>query len=322
MRRRTVALAVILMLPSLSSAQGPEQEGALFLRTPIGARGVGLGQAVSATRMGADGIWWNPASLAWTTTRESTLDHAQNFAVTGDAIDVVVPAGRLGVLSASLVYFNFGKQDAVDQFGTTLGSLSPHALVAAATYSATFGDRFAVGLTYKWLQQSQDCSGACPGFDTYAVSTSAFDFGVQAIRGKQGELSLGAVVKNLGFCLQTIDTEQCDPLPTRVHLGAEYRFDQVSKAMSGATLRVAGEIVTGLERAGVTYRGGVELGIADRLFIRGGTLSGGSGDGSAAAIGFGIRQGTLGLDFARTFGGLSSDAGSPPTYVTFRIAFR
>ena len=313
--------AVGALLPAGAAAQGIAKEGALFLLVPVGARAVGQGQAVAASRFGAEGIWWNPASLAWAKDRELTIDHAQNFVLKGDAVDVVFPAGRAGVLSASVLYFNFGDQTATDPFGTTTGTLYSNAIVAGASYAATFGERFSAALTYKWVQQTQACGGSCPGVDTYAVSTTAFDFGVQAVRGKAGELTLGAVVKDIGFGLQTIDTEQTDPLPSRLHLGAEYRVDAVSKALPGAALRLTGELVTRLTFADPSFRGGAELAMADKYFVRGGVLTG-SGDGSKAAIGFGIRQGTLGLEFARTFGGLSSDAGNPPTYVSLRIAFR
>lgn len=321
-RRWCATLAAVgALLPSLAVAQGVAKEGALFLLVPVGARAVGQGQAVVASRFGAEGIWWNPASLAWATQRELTVDHSQNFVLKGDAVDFVFPAGRAGVLSASVLYFNFGDQTAVDPFGTTIGTLYANAIVAGASYSATFGERFSAALTYKWLQQTQACGGSCPGIDTYAVSTSAFDFGVQAVRGKAGELTLGAVVKNIGFGLQTIDSKQTDPLPSRLHLGAEYRLDAVSRATPGAVLRLTGEVVTHVSFADPSVRGGAELAIADKYFVRGGVLTG-SGDGANAAVGFGIRQGTLGLEFARTFGGLSSDAGNPPTYVSLRIAFR
>ena len=321
-RRWCAAFAVIgALMPASVSAQGVAKEGALFLLVPVGARAVGQGQAVAASRFGAEGIWWNPASLAWAKDRELTIDHSQNFVLKGDAIDLVFPAGRAGVLSASVLYFNFGDQTATDPFGTTTGTLYSNAIVVGTSYSATFGERFSAALTYKWLQQKQACGGSCPGIDTYAVSTSAFDFGVQAVRGKAGELTLGAVLRNVGFGLQTIDSKQTDPLPSRLHFGAEYRLDAVTRATPGAVLRLTGELVTRLSLADPAVRGGAELAIAEKYFVRGGVLTG-SGDGANAAVGFGIRQGTLGLEFARTFGGLSSDAGNPPTYVSLRIAFR
>jgi len=318
-----------LALVSVPVAGAFAQEGAAFLRVPVGARAVSQGQAVAASRMGADGIWWNPASLAWLKDREVGLNYSSNFILTGTSLDLVYPAGRAGVLSASALFYNIGEQTATDRLGNSTGTFYTSALVTAASYAATFGDKFAAALTYKLIRQTQTCSGSCPDVDTYSVRTNAFDLGFQSVRGKAGELTLGAVVRDVGFCAQIIDSEQCDPLPSRFHLGAEYRVDAVSKARPGLTLRVSGEVVTRLSLAEPTLRFGAELGVAERLFLRAGVLPGisnesstGSGDGSKAAIGFSIRQGTLALDFARTFGGLSSDNGNPPTYVTLRMAFR
>lgn len=80
------------------------------------------------------------------------------------------------------------------------------------------------------------------------------------------------------------------------------------------------EMVSRVSVTSPAFRIGAELGVGDRVFLRGGALTG-SSDGSNASIGFGVRQGTLSLDFARTFGALSAEAGEPPTYVTLRVAF-
>jgi len=322
--RTIVALATAVgaaLVPVPARAQDVAKEGALFLLLPIGARAVGQGQAVVASRLGADGIWWNPAALAWLTRREVAVDHAKNFFVTGDAIEAVFPAGRAGVLSASLLYFNFGDQAATDPFGSTIGTLYSRAVVLATSYAATFGDRVSAGLTYKLVRQTQSCGGSCPATDTYSVQASAFDVGMHAVAGNSGDLTLGVMVRNVGFGLQIIDTEQADPLPMRIHIGADYRVAAVTRATPGATLHLTAEVVGRASFATPRLRAGAEFGYAETLFLRGGVVKG-SGDGANAAVGFGIRKGTLGLEFARTFGGLSADAGDPPTYLTLRLAFR
>lgn len=305
------------------------KEGALFLLLPIGGRAVGQGQAVVASRIGSDGAWWNPASIAWVTRREATFDYTSTLAVPAtSALNLVIPAGLAGVLSGSVMYVDLGQQDATDNSGTTVGKLYPHAVVGGLSYAATFGERVAAGLTYRFIQQTQSCGGSCPNADTYSVSTNAFDFGMHAVVGKSRALTIGAVAKNLGFCVQIIDTEQCDPLPSRLQAGVDYRVDAMSKATPGATLHVSGELITHLTLQEPRVRAGAELAYREILFLRGGAISGTfggseSGDNSpTASFGFGLRKGTLGIDFARTVGGLSSDAGTTPTYVTFRMAFR
>lgn len=274
-----------------------------------------------ASRLGADGVWTNPAALGWATHREVAIDHAANAFIAGDAIDLTWPAGLAGVVAASALYFNFGDQVATDEFGNAIGTLYSRGVVLGGTYAATFGERVSAGVTYKFIEQSQSCSGACQNQTTFAASTSAVDAGIHAMWGAKQELTVGVAVRNLGFGLQTIDREQADPLPGRVHVGAEYRVDAVSRRIPGAALLATGEVVSRLAAGTPGLRLGAELGVNNRVFLRGGILQG-SGDGSAASFGFGLRQGTLAIDFARTFGGASADAGTPPTYVTLRIGFR
>ena len=300
---------------------GIAKEGALFLLVPVGARPIAQGQAAVASRLGADGIWWNPAALGWEKRREMSVDHAKNAFITGDAVDVVLPAGRAGVVGASLLYFNFGDQAATDEFGNTIGTIYSRAIVLAGAYAATFGDRVSAGLAYKFIEQAQTCGGACQNQTTFTVSTSAVDFGVHVVVDQDRRLTLGGAIRNVGFGLQTIDREQTDALPARIHLGADYNVGAITRAIPSATLHAAAEVVSRIVPSSPAVRVGAELGLAERVFLRAGAFTA-SGDGSRASIGFGIRQGTLGLDFARTFGGISADAGEPPTYVSLRIAFR
>ncbi|HEX6051360.1 MAG TPA: hypothetical protein VFZ21_18905, partial [Gemmatimonadaceae bacterium] len=78
---------------------GLAEEGALFLLLPVGARSVGLGQAVVADRSGSEAVWWNPAAIGAATRREAAIHHSQSVAGTGDVVTVVVPSSLLGVLA-------------------------------------------------------------------------------------------------------------------------------------------------------------------------------------------------------------------------------
>lgn len=310
------------------------EEGAVYLLAPIGARAVGTGQAGVALRLGSDAIWWNPASLGWATRKELSLDHssralAPEISIRSDALDYVQPAGRAGVIGASVLYFDFGRENATDAFGTTVGTLSTYALVASAAYAATFGSRVSAGVTYKYVRQSQTCSGSCAGKDSYEASTNAFDLGAQMLVDSTRRFLIGASFRNFGFGLQIKDAEQTDPLPARLHVGASYGVRRIESAIPGAQLDVTAEFVTKRSFRAPELRAGAELRFVDRFIIRGGVLgalndltAGAGGDVSSAVIGFGVRQGTLGLDFARSLGGEASNTGEPPTYVTIRVAFR
>ena len=59
--RRAVALGLTAAFLARPSWGQEVKEGAPFLLIPVGARAVGQGQAVVASRLGPEAIWWNPA---------------------------------------------------------------------------------------------------------------------------------------------------------------------------------------------------------------------------------------------------------------------
>jgi len=318
--RVAAALLVLGVLSRpLRGQAGVAREGALFLLVPVGARAVGQGQAVVAANPGGEAVWWNPAALAWAPRRDLTVSYSSTFVATGSALTVVLPAGRAGVLTGAAYLLDYGEQQATDEFGVT-GTLYPRSVVLAAAYAATFGTRTAAGLTYKLVQQRFDCSGSCGASATGTASTSAFDFGLQLLGGPDRRLAVGAAVRHVGFRLQVLDSEQADPLPTRVHLGAQYRPARFEKVVPSAELRLNAELVDRLAPSRPSVRLGGECTFEQTYIVRGGFVTGG-GDASGAAVGIGVRRGGLAVDFARAFGGFSADAGQPPTYISLRFTF-
>ena len=182
---RGVALAVALVAAVARFAHGQTglaQEGALFLLLPVGARSVGMGQAVVADRPGSESVWWNPAAIGAATRREAAIHHSQSVAGTGDAVTVVIPSSLLGVLALSVNIFDYGEQQSnpdptvpVEGGG---GTIIPRSFIYAATYATSLGSYVTAGLTYKLVQFRIDCTGPCPDI-AFAATTSALDLGAQ-----------------------------------------------------------------------------------------------------------------------------------------------
>jgi hypothetical protein len=309
--------------PAAMRAQGGvSPDGALFLLVPVGAHAVGIGQADVASDIGAEAIWANPAGLARLTKQEISINHSQTIIATGDALNFVYPAGKAGVLAASAYLVNYGQQDLTDGIpgDPPIGTIYLRDYVVAVSYAATFGSRMSAGVTYKYVQERVDCNGECVNVAAFSASTNAVDLGVQALVDKARRLTLGLDIRDLGLNLQVNDVPQADPLPTRIHLGAQYVVPNIEKSIPDGELRVSAEIVEDLKFASPALRAGGELGIKKLFYLRLG-LEGGSGDGASESIGIGVKRGGISIDFARGFGGFSSDAGSPPTYLTLRFQF-
>lgn len=316
-----VFLAVVAGAPHGACAQGGlPKEGAVFLLVPVGARAVGTGQAVVGSETGSEGVWWNAASVARSVKREVAVHHSETLVAAGTALDLVVPAGRAGVLAAAILFLDYGRQENTDAFGNTIGASAPSSLVIGATYAATFGSRVRAGVTYKLAQDRVACSGDCSAVASYSASTNALDFGVQAEVDPGRRITIGLALRHLGFRFQVDDIEQADPLPTRMHVGARYEVSGVERIVGGGSLRLSAELVDRPRFSDPSLRAGAEFAYTERYYLRAG-YAGGSGDLAGAAIGLGVQRGGIAMDFARAFGGFSADAGTPPTYVTLRFRF-
>ena len=246
------------------------REGALFLLVPVGARAVGLGQADVASDIGGESIWANPAGLARLTRNELSINHSQTVVATGDALNGVFPAGKAGVIAATAYLMDYGQQQETDLTGSTvIGTLYLRSYVFAASYAATFGSRVSAGLTYKFVQERVDCSGTCGNVAAFSASTNALDLGVQAVVDSARRLTLGLDIRDAGLSLQVNDAPQSDPLPTRIHLGAQYLVPNIEKSIPDGELRVSAE--TRAEhgpRRSAALRAGGELAFKKLFFLR------------------------------------------------------
>ena len=320
-QRHTAGLIVAILFPAaVVKAQSGSTDGALFLLLPVGARSVGMGQAMVADQPGTEAVWWNPSAIARQTKKEIGIHHSQTIAATGDAITVLYPTASVGALALSVNVLNFGDQQITDPGGVPIGVVLPRNILFAATYGAALGKRVNAGVTYKRLQYRVDCSGQCTNVSTFTATSSAVDFGVQYDVPSSSQLTLGAAVRNVGTRLQVNDSEQADPLPTRIEIGAEYKLPFIALLVADTELRIAADVVSDKEIDHPAARIGADLAYEKNIHLRGGYVAN-DANGARTALGFGVVAGRLMFDIARTFGGLSSDAGQTPTYLSLRYLF-
>lgn len=322
MKPRLFSTATIaaFLLATTTVAQDPgDAGGAGFLLLPVGARAVGMGQAVAGEALGSESVWWNPSALARLDKREAAIHHSQTVIATGDALTLVLPSKTRGALALSINILNFGDQQVTDEQGP-IGVILPRNVVFAGTYARMFGTRLNAGVTYKLIQFRVDCSGQCSSVATFAAKSSAADAGAQYHIGGRHGVTLGASVRNVGSRLRVADRAEADRLPTRIDVGASHQLLVLERYISDMELRLGAGLVGDRSFNDLATRIGGDLVWQKRVHLRGGFASR-EADGSGAAIGVGIVAGQLEFDIARSFGGLSSDAGQPPTYFSLRYLF-
>ncbi|MBC7791342.1 MAG: PorV/PorQ family protein [Anaerolineae bacterium] len=329
MRRRRsspVVAAIVLAVRSLWAAvaagqSGLTTEGAPFLLIPVGARALGMGQAVVADQPGSEAVWWNPSGLARSEKREIAVHHYGSVVGNGDAITIVLPSSLLGVLAASVYVLNFGEQEIPDPNGVVVGAFTPLNLVYAATYATSVGSRLNAGISVKLVQLRINCSGAC-GTLPAVSSTTAIDMGAQYDARWLLPVTLGVAVRNVGPKLQVNDRDQADPLPTRIQFGALYRVTSLEKYSRDVSVRVSGDVIDELQLGSPTIRLGADAAYRQRAHLRAGYVFREieNSEQYGASLGLGLSAGNLQVDIARMFEGFAG-ASQPPTYLSLRYLF-
>lgn len=326
MRRRPSRLRVAIVMVSLAgSAAGAQPpglttEGAPFLLLPVGARAVGMGQAVVADQPGTEAIWWNPAGVARAERREVAVHHYETVVGTGDAVSILIPSSLLGVFSASLYALDFGTQPVTEEGGAQIGSVAIRNVVYGASYATPIGGRINAGITFKIVQLRFDCTSGC---DSFSGTSSALDFGAQYDLGFVAPVSIGVAVRNMGAPLPVDDSEQADPLPARIQIGVMYRVPGLERYARETELHITGDVLDRLTMESPAPRVGAALSWRQRAHLRGGYMfdSANSEESAGPSMGLGLATSNLRLDIATIFEGFSTDAGKRPTYVSLRYLF-
>ncbi|HEY3133340.1 MAG TPA: PorV/PorQ family protein [Gemmatimonadaceae bacterium] len=322
MRRLLFSGALVAILVGPVDAQAPTgSEGSLFLLLPTGAQAVGMGQAMVAGKPGSEGIWWNPASIGGQQQKELAIHHSKTVAGVGDALTFVYPTHTFGTTAFSLNILNIGEQQVTDEFGNVVGVILPRDVVLAGTYALSLTKRLTAGFNYKLIQLRVDCSGQCSSVGPEVESSRAVDLGAQYETEVGAPLTFGVAVRNLGGRLNSHETNQRDPLPTQVEVGALYRLKFIDHYVKDTELRIAGSYINSRAFGGKSVRLGTDVMYQGKVHLRAGYVGHDRRGDASASLGFGLQSGGFVFDIARTFGGLPDEKGQTPVYVSLRYLF-
>ena len=296
-------------------------EGALFLLLPTGAQSVGMGQAMVAGKPGSEGIWWNPASLGGQDKKELAIHYSRTLSGINDAFSFVIPKRSFGVMALSLSVLDIGDLQLTDENNQPIGVAFPRDVVLAGTYASHVTDRLDAGFNYKIVQLREDCSGECATIGPEVESTRAMDLGLQYRTHVFAPLTFGAAIRNLGGKLNSQQTNQRDPLPTQVELGAMYRLKFLDRYVKDTELRASGSYVDTRSFGGKSVRFGTDVVYQGTVHLRAGYVGHDRRGDATASLGFGLQSGSFVFDIARTFGGIPAENGQSPVWISLRYLF-
>lgn len=302
-------------------------QGAEFLLLPVGARATALGQAAVADGGTTEAIFWNPAGLAVVPRGEFAVHHYDAFFGTGDVLAVAYRSPRLGTVAFAAYVLDYGDMDLTPPDGggvVPIGRITPRNVALAVSYGTDVGAGASIGVTYKLVQFRVDCAGDCRDVPSAVGTSHAVDVGVR-YAPPGSPIVLGVSLRNAGFPLQVQNSEQADPLPTRLGVGVAYA---VVRPVAGGAAAERFDVRVLADLQGTVGRGGfspvslvgVESGVGEVVRLRGGFAFTDT-DAKGPSIGLGMRLGQLSLDIARVFFANDDLGEKEPFHVSFRATF-
>lgn len=202
---RTHALICCFLAATLGFSQAPAQSrdvaktgtvAATFLEIPAGAPAVAMGGAFVSLVSDATALYWNPAGAASLRMSELTAQHTEWIADTRyDFAALVLPLESFGTLGLSFTSLSMGdmKVRTVEQPEGTGEFFSAGDIAAGISYARQLTDRFAIGFTAKYIQQTIWHESA---------NAIAIDAGTTFRTDLLGGLTIGAAISNFGTSMQ------------------------------------------------------------------------------------------------------------------------
>jgi hypothetical protein len=312
---RALVLIVAACLCSAAKLNAQSGQEGIFLLLPVGARAVGMGEAVVAQRGGSVMLWWNPAGILGDTSdtssaHEVALHHSTTVVGQGNALAVVWPVQKRNAFGLLVNVLDLGQQTLTNDQGVSIGVATPTDYAVAATYATAPAPWIAMGVTVKHVEAGIPCSGECSGLGVASSRSNGVDVGMQFRPDMLPPLTVGAAARNVGV-------GGAAGRPGRFDLGADYNIVAFERGDDRVEVHGAASLITTLSLDSASTRIGTDVVVDARLHVRAGYIRD-PANGSGGAIGVGLQSGKLVFDIGRTYGGLTGTNDKPPTYFSLR----
>lgn len=222
--------AILTTMAALATTALSAQESQTaynFLRLPVSAHAAAVGgDNVTIVEDDAALMFSNPALLSSVSDKTIGLNVMTYMAgATTASATFNRTVGERASWAVSGQYMNYGKMRHTDANNNQLGEFSAHDIAVAGYFSYMLNDRFAGGITAKFLTSH---------IGDYNSIGAGIDLGLNYY-DPEHDWSLSIVAKNLGGQLKAYDDEY-DPMPIDIQIGA-------SKRLAHTPLRVSATLV-------------------------------------------------------------------------------
>lgn len=200
LRSSTYASLAFILLVSGARVHGQEVKqvgtsAAAFLRIPVGAKGVAMGGALTATPGDGSAMYWNPGSIAGQTRRTLFVHHSPWLPGLGfNYAGFALPVENVGVFGLNIATLKSDEMDITTPqapMGTGETFTATSTAVGLA-FARRLTDRFAIGANFKYVNERIFHSSA---------SAFAFDLGTVFVTPFR-DVRFGVSVSNIGTKMQ------------------------------------------------------------------------------------------------------------------------
>ncbi len=195
MRKILLVLVILLLAGYTMQAQETSQVGtsmANFLKIGVGPRAIGMGEAFIAMANDASAIYWNPAGIG-SLQKNEVLAQTTNWIADTKLyfLGLAFPFGDYGTLGASVYAFSSGdmEETTLSQPEGTGKFFSASDFALSVSYAKSLTDRFLVGLTVKYINES---------LSRETADAFAFDIGSIFTTSFLNDMKIGIALSNLG----------------------------------------------------------------------------------------------------------------------------
>ncbi len=273
-----VAMIIFLATVPWFLYGGAGDAGVAFLRVPVDARIVGIGEASVSFIDNASAMFYNPAGLGKISSIDLVFMHnAWLMGMNHEYFSSAFAIKKIGTFGLSFNYLSSGSIPVITIRGDSTGdTFSASDWTASIGYAGKIGD-LSLGCSFKYLRESNEEFGA---------SSMSVDIGAAYDLPIKG-LKTGLSVANLGTGLR-LDQERF-PLPIIFRLGWRYDLGKLGFTQDF--------IISNADQIGFAL--GAEYWIANILALRAGYRSGSGTEGiSGLRSGVGLKIKGFGLDYA------------------------
>lgn len=216
-----------------------------FLQIEPDSRATGMGNTGVAIADNASAIFWNPAGLAFQSSSQVSLTHANwlpafNADLFYDYLVGTYHIDGVGTIGGHITFLNLGEQTRTDETGLELGRFNSFEISAGLSYGFRISDNVALGTGLRYIYSSL-ASGSVSGQDITPGSSVGVDFaGLYksnpfSMGSREAQFSAGFNLANIGPGIQYTDNAQKDPLPTTLRAGWAYKMDLDSNGLNSLT---------------------------------------------------------------------------------------